>query len=71
VNMHRKPNRVGERLMVTMGWAIAVALVAFAVPSATAVILLRGLWRKMAIAGYPTAIVMFLRQVGTRGSDWS
>jgi hypothetical protein len=67
--MHRKPNRTGERLMVAMGWAVAVVLVMFAVPSVATVILLRGLWRKMVIAGHVTAIVMFLHQVKTHGSD--
>jgi hypothetical protein len=60
--MHRKPSRRVERLIVAMGWMIAVALVVLFVPPAVVVMLLQELWRKLAVGGHLEAVVMFRRQ---------
>jgi uncharacterized membrane protein YdfJ with MMPL/SSD domain len=60
--MHRKPSRSVDRFIVAMGWLIAVTLVMLFVPPAFVVIMLQGLWQKLAVDGHVEAVMMFLRQ---------
>lgn len=58
-------------MIVAMGWAIAIVLVVIAVPSAATVVLLQGLWRKLAIGGHVKTTATFVRLLRTHGSEVS